>query len=74
MEFGGEMQGSPSPGNRPKGDPNRELGSRNQVSMGPTSKTPLTQRLLIRTRHRVQYRFLEALGVSALETRNNSFL
>ena len=42
MEFGGEMQGSPSPGNRPKGDPNRELGSRNQVSMGPTSKTPLT--------------------------------
>ena len=43
MEFGGEMQGSPSPGNRPKGDPNRELGSRNQVSMGPTSKTPLTQ-------------------------------
>ena len=38
------MQGSPNPGNRPKGDPDRELGSRNQVSMGPTSKTPLTQR------------------------------
>ena len=35
---------------------------------------PGPERILIRTSHRVQYRFLEALGVSALRERNISFL
>ena len=35
---------------------------------------PGPERLLIRTRHRVQYRFLEASGVSAPKNGNNFFL
>ena len=35
---------------------------------------PGPERVLLRVRHRVRYRFLEALGVSALRERNISFL
>ena len=43
MESGPELQGSPPTGDRPKGELDSELVRSGRVSMGPTSKAPLTQ-------------------------------
>ena len=50
-------------------------GRAGRRSVGPVQfgGFPGPERLLIRTRHRVQYRFLEASGVSGLKNCNNFF-